>query len=47
MFYSAPMGLLDILAAVDTVYELNRQEDFNRADETLKELLRKVQKSGK
>ncbi len=36
LFSSAPLGLLEVMAAVDTVYELKRQKQFDRIGRTLK-----------
>jgi len=36
LFSSAPIGLMDVLAAVDTVFALGRQVEFDRVGATLK-----------
>jgi uncharacterized protein DUF5677 len=44
LFSSAPIGLLEVLAAVDTVYELKRQEQFDRIGRTLKSYEEELQR---
>lgn len=45
LFSSAPIGLLEVLAAVDTVYELKRQKEFDRIGRTLKSYEEELQRA--
>jgi hypothetical protein len=45
LFSSAPIGLLEVLAAVDTVYELKRQKQIDRIGRTLRSYEKELQRA--
>jgi len=45
LFSSAPIGLVEVLAMVDTVYDLKRQQQFDRIGRTLKSYEEELQRA--